>query len=124
MPLYEYACDECGHRFERIQKYSDPPIDVCPKCGGAVKKQVSSPAFQFKGSGWYITDYARKTDSKDKSAAGESKASGESGDKSAQDAKGAGKDKPTEAPAKESKSNDSSSSEPSSSKPRTSKPQT
>jgi putative FmdB family regulatory protein len=65
VPLYEYQCDACGHRFEVIQKYSDSPIDVCPKCGGTVRKLFSSPAIQFKGSGWYITDYARsgKTDS-------------------------------------------------------------
>jgi putative FmdB family regulatory protein len=59
MPLYEYECDRCGHRFEVIQKYSDPPIAVCPKCGGEVRKLFSSPAIQFKGSGFYITDYAR-----------------------------------------------------------------
>jgi putative FmdB family regulatory protein len=59
MPLYEYACDACGARFERIQKFSDPPVTTCPTCGGPVQKQISSPAFQFKGSGWYITDYAR-----------------------------------------------------------------
>jgi putative FmdB family regulatory protein len=59
MPLYEYQCDACGHRFEVIQKYSDAPIDTCPKCQGAVHKLFSSPAIQFKGSGWYITDYAR-----------------------------------------------------------------
>ncbi len=59
MPLYEYQCDACAHRFEVIQKFSDQPIDVCPKCGGAVKKLLSSPAIQFKGSGWYITDYAK-----------------------------------------------------------------
>jgi len=59
MPLYEYQCDACAHRFEVIQKFSDAPIDVCPKCGGAVKKLLSSPAIQFKGTGWYITDYAR-----------------------------------------------------------------
>lgn len=62
MPLYEYQCDACAHRFEVIQKFSDAPIEVCPKCGGAVKKLLSSPAIQFKGSGWYITDYARKSD--------------------------------------------------------------
>lgn len=61
MPLYEYQCDACAHRFEVIQKFSDAPIDVCPKCGGAVTKLLSSPAIQFKGSGWYITDYARKS---------------------------------------------------------------
>ena len=60
MPLYEYECDACGHRFEVIQKFSDAPIDKCPKCGAAVRKLMSSPAIQFKGSGWYITDYAKK----------------------------------------------------------------
>jgi putative FmdB family regulatory protein len=63
MPLYEYECSACSHRFERIQKFSDPPIDVCPACGGAVRKLLSSPAIQFKGSGWYITDYAKKSGS-------------------------------------------------------------
>ena len=64
MPLYEYQCNACAHRFEVIQKYSDAPIDVCPKCGGPVVKLLSSPAIQFKGTGGYITDYARagKTD--------------------------------------------------------------
>jgi putative FmdB family regulatory protein len=61
MPLYEYQCDACGHRFEKIQKFSDPPIEECPNCGQKqVRKLVSSPAIQFKGSGWYITDYAKK----------------------------------------------------------------
>ncbi len=60
MPLYEYLCDACGHRFEKIQKFSDPLVAVCPKCGGAVHKLMSSPAIQFKGSGFYITDYAKK----------------------------------------------------------------
>jgi putative FmdB family regulatory protein len=60
MPLYEYQCDACAHRFEVIQQYKDAPIAICPKCGGEVKKLFSSPAIQFKGSGFYITDYARK----------------------------------------------------------------
>src|SRR6185369_13437601 len=60
MPLYEYQCDACGHRFEVIQKFSDPPVEKCPKCGGAVHKLIASPAFQFKGTGWYVTDYAKK----------------------------------------------------------------
>ena len=60
MPLYEYLCDSCGHRFESIQKFSDPPIDRCPKCGGAVRKLQSAPEFQFKGSGWYINDSRAK----------------------------------------------------------------
>lgn len=63
MPLYEYQCESCSHRFEVIQKFSDAPLEVCPQCGGKVQKQISSPAFQFKGSGWYVTDYAKKSDS-------------------------------------------------------------
>ena len=60
MPLYEYQCDDCGRRFELIRKFSDPPVTNCPTCDGSVQKLVSSPAIQFKGTGWYITDYARK----------------------------------------------------------------
>ena len=61
MPLYEYECDACGRRFEVIQKFSDAPVDVCKECGkGPVRRLLSSPAIQFKGSGWYITDYAKK----------------------------------------------------------------
>ena len=59
MPIYEYECEKCGHRFEKIQKFSDPPVDTCPKCGGPVHKMQSAPAFQFKGTGWYVTDYAK-----------------------------------------------------------------
>lgn len=75
MPLYEYQCEACAHRFERIQKFSDPPLDTCPVCSGAVRKLLSSPAIQFKGSGWYITDYARKpaADSSAKSSADSTK---------------------------------------------------
>jgi putative FmdB family regulatory protein len=61
MPLYEYECEADGSRFEVIQKFSDPPVEVCPKCGGPVRKLLSSPAIQFKGTGWYITDYAKKS---------------------------------------------------------------
>ena len=60
MPLYEYQCKKCGHRFEKIQKFSDKPIKKCPECGGAVEQLLSAPAVQFKGSGWYVTDYAKK----------------------------------------------------------------
>ena len=61
MPLYEYECRKCQQRFERLQNHSDPPVKKCPSCGaGGVRKLVSSPAVHFKGSGWYITDYARK----------------------------------------------------------------
>jgi putative FmdB family regulatory protein len=61
MPLYEYQCKKCGHRFEKIQKFSDRPIKKCPECGGAVEQTISAPAVQFKGSGWYVTDYAKKS---------------------------------------------------------------
>jgi putative FmdB family regulatory protein len=60
MPLYEYQCESCATRFERIQKFTDPLIETCPSCGGPVRKLLSSPAIQFKVSGWYITDYAKK----------------------------------------------------------------
>ena len=60
MPLYEYQCKKCGHRFEKIQKFSDKPIKKCPDCGGSVEQLLSAPAVQFKGSGWYVTDYAKK----------------------------------------------------------------
>ena len=82
MPLYEYVCDDNGHRFEVIQKFSDPPIEVCPKCGSRVHKAISSPAFQFKGTGWYVTDYARKD-----SGGGKSSDSSDSSSKDAKDAK-------------------------------------
>ncbi len=59
MPLYEYECPDCG-RFELIQKFSDAPLTHCPRCGKDVEKLLSAPAIQFKGTGWYVTDYARK----------------------------------------------------------------
>ena len=83
MPLYEYQCDACGHRFEMIQKFSDPPSRTCPKCGGPVRKLLSSPAFQFKGTGLYITDYAKKDQTaaeKADSAAGEKAAKTRAGE--------------------------------------------
>ena len=58
MPLYEYECDANGHRFEVIRKFSDPPLEQCPTCGSPVHKLQSAPAIQFKGAGFYITDYA------------------------------------------------------------------
>ena len=80
MPLYEYQCETCEHRFEKIQKYTDPAPDGCPKCGSAVRKLASSPAIQFKGTGWYITDYAKKSGSDSgKSGAGKSESSDTSG---------------------------------------------
>ncbi len=60
MPLYEYECTKCGHRFEVIRRFSDPHEKKCPICKGAVRKLLSAPAIQFKGTGWYITDYSRR----------------------------------------------------------------
>ncbi len=60
MPLFDYACGTCGHTFEVLQKFSDAPPAECPSCGGNVERLVSAPAIQFKGSGWYVTDYAKK----------------------------------------------------------------
>jgi putative FmdB family regulatory protein len=93
MPLYEYECEACGERFEVIQKFSDAPITECRKCGkGPVEKLLSSPAIQFKGEGWYVTDYARK-DKKDGGAK-----------------KGGGKDSGGDAKKSESSSSESTSS--------------
>ena len=81
MPLYEYECDACGHRFEVIhQRFSDPPIEICPQCGGTVRKLFSSPAIQFKGSGLYITDYARAGKSEGSTPAEKSEATAQSSD--------------------------------------------
>ena len=78
MPLYEYQCKKCGLRFEKIQKFSDKPVKKCPECGGPVEQTISAPAVQFKGSGWYVTDYAKKS---------QPAASSESGSKESKEAK-------------------------------------
>ncbi len=65
MPIYEYQCDRCGHRSEELQRLADPPVALCPNCGGPYRKLISAPSFQFKGSGWYVTDYARNQGGKD-----------------------------------------------------------
>jgi putative FmdB family regulatory protein len=78
MPLYEYQCKKCGHRFEKIQKFSDPHVKKCPECGGAVEQLLSPPAVQFKGSGWYVTDYARKPSAGSTPANGDSTAKSDS----------------------------------------------
>ena len=87
MPLYEYKCLKCGRRTEKIETVAGPHLKKCPHCGGKVEAMISAPAIQFKGSGWYVTDYAgksaaREAGAKDEKAASE-KASGEkpSGDK-------------------------------------------
>ena len=74
MPLYEYQCKKCHHLFERIQKFSDSHVKKCPDCGGPVEQTISAPAVQFKGSGFYVTDYPKKS-AGDSSSSGESSAS-------------------------------------------------
>ena len=112
MPLYEYQCDDCGHRFERIQKFSDEPVKTCPSCEGTVRKLVSSPAIQFKGTGWYITDYARKPapgqPAADAKKDGGSDAKGEKPSKAAESA--SSKDSGSKAASSDSKKATSSSS--------------
>lgn len=83
MPLYEYQCKSCHTLTERIQKFSDPPLTVCPHCGGELEQLLSAPAVQFKGAGWYVTDYARKGSS---SAPKDGKNSGDSAAKGSGDA--------------------------------------
>jgi putative FmdB family regulatory protein len=96
MPLYEYECESCGRRFERIQKFSDAPIAECPTCGGPVRKLMSSPAIQFKGSGFYITDYAKPGSSSDAT----------SGDKASKSDKTTDKASPESTPASSSDKSD------------------
>lgn len=76
MPLYEYECTKCHHRFEKIQKFSDRHTKNCPECGGPVEQVISAPAVQFKGSGWYVTDYAKKSSAPASSGADTSKKEG------------------------------------------------
>jgi putative FmdB family regulatory protein len=122
MPLYEYECEQCGDRFELIRKFSDPPLDACPKCGGPVRKLFSSPAIQFKGTGWYITDYAKKS-STDAGQAGGGKAGSEkseTGGKSDSEGKsdsGSTDSGSKSAPASTTASSDSSAAKPSTTKP-------
>jgi putative FmdB family regulatory protein len=130
MPLYEYECESCKNRFEKIVQYSDPPIDTCPKCGkGPVRKLFSSPAIQFKGSGWYITDYAKKSatdtgqagsgssNSSEKSDKGESSSKSDKGESSAKSDK-------SESTSKSDKSESTSKSDTSTSTSSTKSPKT
>jgi len=75
MPLYEYECDKCHKRFEVMQKFSDTPLTVHENCGGNLERLISAPALQFKGSGWYVTDYAGKSGNGSTKSESESKKS-------------------------------------------------
>lgn len=70
MPLYEYKCVKCGHRFEKIEHVTASETKKCPKCGAKARRQPSAPAIQFKGSGWYVTDYAGKNSAAPSSESG------------------------------------------------------
>src|ERR1700676_5114753 len=111
MPLYEYECEKCGHRFEKIQKFSDKMVKKCPECGGKVEQMISAPAVHFKGSGWYVTDYPNKSHApasdsgKDSKNEDKSKSDGASKDSSAKQSSS------TESSSKEGSSKESSSKE-------------
>jgi putative FmdB family regulatory protein len=99
MPIYEYECLSCGKRTEVLQKMADAPLAACPNCGGQVKKLISAPSFQLKGSGWYATDYGGKKGG----GGGEAKAEGKSESKSEAKAESKSEGKPEKAAASESK---------------------
>jgi len=82
LPLYEYQCKKCHSLTERIQKFSDPPLTTCPHCGGELEQLLSAPAVQFKGSGWYVTDYARKSSKSGNGSAASSSENKSEGSKS------------------------------------------
>jgi putative FmdB family regulatory protein len=104
MPNYEYLCKKCGHRFEEIRKFSDKHPKKCPECGGVLEQVISAPAVQFKGSGWYVTDYAKKGSSSAASSSSSSSDSSE-GDSSSAELKEA-KDSKDSKVAKDSKKDD------------------
>lgn len=105
MPLYEYECKQCSHRFEKIQKFSDEPEKVCPKCGGDVEKLLSASAVQFKGAGWYVTDYAKKkSGTPAKSASGDNSSAPASSESKTESGAPAAESKPSTPPASDKKS--------------------
>ena len=116
MPLYEYACLKCGRHTDKIEPVAGPHLKKCPHCGAKVESVITAPAIKFKGSGWYINDYAAKPDSgeakKSEGAAGKSGDSKESASKDS-DSKDSGS---KEASSKDSSGRDGSSKESSSSK--------
>ena len=101
MPLYEYRCLKCGHRFELIRKFSDPPLKKCVKCSGPVEKLMSAPAISFKGTGWYVTEHGNKKGAADRDKSGGTE-SGKSESKSGSETK-PGSDSKKESPPSETK---------------------
>jgi putative FmdB family regulatory protein len=109
LPLYEYKCEKCGHRFEKIEKHSASEIKKCPKCNANAPRQISAAGIQFKGSGWYVTDYAGRGSSS-------STSEGDGGSSKADKTEKAGKAEKADTKSSEAKSSEKSSSEKSSSK--------
>jgi putative FmdB family regulatory protein len=104
VPLYEYQCQKCKHKFEKIQKFSDRPIKKCPECGGPVEKVMHAPAVQFKGTGWYVTDYGGKDKSEKAKTEGSSdKGGSEKKEPSTKEDSGKPKDKDGSSKKSESK---------------------
>jgi len=96
MPIYEYACDDCGYTFERVASFDSEPVAICPTCGGAVRRVISSVGVIFKGSGWYITDSKRQLTGKASPQIGDGGEKGEKAEAKAADhsPKGEGESKP------------------------------
>jgi putative FmdB family regulatory protein len=107
VPLYEYQCPTCG-RFEVIRKFSDSPLNECPTCGKPITKLFSAPAIQFKGAGWYVTDYAKKSTNGEGTASGESAASSKESEGTASKDASASKETTGSSPSPSSSSKDTS----------------
>lgn len=99
MPLYEYRCLQCGHQFEKIQSFSAPEEKECPVCKGEVERLISAPAIQFKGAGWYVTDYAGKAGSKSSAKAAETSSDGKGASSSSESKPAASSDSGSSKPA-------------------------
>lgn len=103
MPLYEYKCAKCGHRFEKIEHFDASEVKKCPKCGGKAERQLAPPAIQFKGTGWYVTDYAGKGSAPKSSEGSSSDGDSKPADKSAESKPAASTDKSEKGTAKKKK---------------------
>jgi len=107
VPLYEYQCKKCKHKFEKIQKFSDPPVRKCPECGSPVEKVMHAPNVQFKGTGWYVTDYGGKDKSEKSKAEGSSEKAGSEKKDSAKEDGTKSKDKDSSSKKSEPKKSES-----------------
>jgi len=108
LPLYEYRCEKCGYKYEKIQKFGAEPEVVCPKCGGTLERPLTAPSLQFKGAGWYVNDYAPKSTSGSADKAADKGAAGDA--KPTTDSKPAAESKPAESAPKSASTQSTSSS--------------